>query len=197
MRASPRRRSSSPRHGPALSSGPDHMRSVAARSPEARSADERRSATSVRYCFQQAGMVAVRGTANWYSTWLEDSDGQSIIVNSLQSRGAGSADAVLGAVDLVTPGTIGRFGNPNTNSIYAYSDDIGQWVGPQILIGGNAGNAAKATSYVGNVGERVLAEAAASLSARAAFETAANSAGRVADDAVELFRRSEFGSLTL
>ncbi|UJP39778.1 hypothetical protein [Cellulomonas palmilytica] len=104
---------------------------------------------------------------------------------------------MLGAVDLVTPGTIGRFGNPNTNSIYAYSDDIGEWAGPQILIGGNAGNAAKATSYVGNVGERVLAEAAASLSARAAVETAANSAGRVADDAVELFRRSEFGSLTL
>ena len=139
----------------------------------------------------------MRGTANWYSTWLEDSDGQSIIVNSLQSRGAGSADAVLGAVDLVTPGTIGRFGNPNTNSIYAYSDDIGQWVGPQILIGGNAGNAAKATTYVGNLGEKVLAQAAASLSARAAVETAANSAGRVADDAVELFRRSEFGSLTL
>ncbi|WP_232514424.1 TNT domain-containing protein [Cellulomonas sp. PSBB021] len=105
---------------------------------------------------------------------MEDSDGQSIIVNSLQSWGAGSADAVLGAVDLVTPGTIGRFGNPNTNSIYAYSDDIGQWAGPQILIGGNAGNAAKATSYVGNLSEKVLAEAAASLSARAAVETAAN-----------------------
>ena len=122
---------------------------------------------------------AGRGTANWYSTWLEDSDGQSIIVNSLQSRGAGSADAVLGAVDLVTPGTIGRFGNPNTNSIYAYSDDIGQWVGPQILIGGNAGNAAKATTYVGNLGEKALAQAAASLSARAAVETAVEAAPSV------------------
>ncbi|UJP39147.1 RHS repeat-associated core domain-containing protein [Cellulomonas palmilytica] len=124
---------------------------------------------------------AGRGTANWYSTWLEDSDGQSIIVNSLQSWGAGSADAVLGAVDLVTPGTIGRFGNPNTNSIYAYSDDFGEWTGLHILIGGNAGNAAKATSYVGNLGEKVLAEAAASLSARAAVETAANTAGDAAE----------------
>ena len=103
-----------------------------------------------------------------YSDWLEDSNGESIIVNSMQSYAAGAADAVIGAVDLVTPGTMGRFGNPNSDSIYGYSDDVGEWVGPQILIGGNVGGAAKGAAYAGSLSEKALASAVASLSGRTA-----------------------------
>jgi len=93
----------------------------------------------------------------------------------MESYAAGAADSMIGTADLALPGTLPRFGNPDHDSIYRYSDDIGALVGPQILIGGEIGGAAKGVAYAGEVAEAGLS--AASRSALAAVTGGAGAAG--------------------
>ena len=82
---------------------------------------------------------------------------------------------------------MGRFANPNSDSIYGYSDDVGEWVGPQILIGGNVGGAAKGATFAGSLSEKTLASAAVSISGRAG-SAVGRAAVKGGDELVDVFR---------
>ena len=77
------------------------------------------------------------------------------MVNALQSWGAGAVDGTIAMADMVTPGSLPRIGNPNTDSIYGASYTIGEWDGPANLIG--AGGAFKGARLVQGLTSRITA----------------------------------------
>ena len=91
-------------------------------------------------------------------TWdyyLTDGNGENVVVNALQSWGAGAVDGTIAMADMVTPGSLPRIGNPNTDSIYGASYTIGEWDGPANLIG--AGGAFKGARLVQGLTSRITA----------------------------------------
>ena len=94
------------------------------------------------------------------------------MVNALQSWGAGAVDGTIAMADMVTPGSLPRIGNPNTDSIYGASYTIGEWDGPANLIG--AGGAFK--------GARLVQGLTSRITAANKFAAAGGKAASLADD---------------